>query len=431
MAEALGMVAGNKEGWLNGLADAVLAGQADTGIVFGVAFPVEREQDGLVRELSLDKGKVAAYGFYEDIANAERYEASLEQRMEAILADFRPDVVHCFGTEYGHTLAVTRACKEPNRVLIGIQGICELYARVYMADLPRKVQRSVTFRDLLKKDTLQLQQQKFIMRGKMEREALARAGNITGRTHWDRAYAKEVHPQAQYYTMNETLRSNFYGDGQSCLWQPDACEKNRIFISQGDYPIKGLHYMLLALPGILREYPGTKVYVAGNSIVKDATWKDRVKRSAYGRYLRSLIRKYHLEGHVEFLGMLNAREMKEQYLKAELFVCCSALENSPNSLGEAMILGMPCVSADVGGIPTLFSHGVDGILYEGCREASDEGSLTHVVKGLEQAVLAMWADSKQAIVYGRHARERALQTHDGGANYRRLLEIYEDIWKCL
>lgn len=75
------------------------------------------------------------------------------------------------------------------------------------------------------------------------------------------------------------------------------------------------------------------------------------------------------------MGKLTAGQMRDRYLASSLYVCCSALENSPNSLGEAMLLGMPCVSADVGGIPSMFTDGVDGILYRGFSEREPGGIL--------------------------------------------------------
>ena len=53
--------------------------------------------------------------------------------------------------------------------------------------------------------------------------------------------------------------------------------------------------------------------------------------------------------------------MKDRFLKSHMYLCPSAIENSPNSLGEAMLLGVPCVAADVGGISSIFENGKDGI----------------------------------------------------------------------
>ena len=46
---------------------------------------------------------------------------------------------------------------------------------------------------------------------------------------------------------------------------------------------------------------------------------------------------------------------------------CSPLsiENSPNSLAEVMILGLPTVSSYGGGIPDTVKHNEEGYLYQG------------------------------------------------------------------
>ena len=56
--------------------------------------------------------------------------------------------------------------------------------------------------------------------------------------------------------------------------------------------------------------------------------------------------------------------MKEAYLKSHVFACPSALENSPNSLGEAMLLGLPCVAARTGGIPDMAEDGTSAFVFE-------------------------------------------------------------------
>ena len=115
----------------------------------------------------------------------DRYQPELEEELRKITEDYDPDVIHCFGTEYPHTLAVCRAIRI-RRGSFGDPGICSLCAEAYFADLPERVTRKVTFRDLVKRDSLRSQQEKFVRRGVMEREAIGLAGNITGRTAWDR-----------------------------------------------------------------------------------------------------------------------------------------------------------------------------------------------------------------------------------------------------
>lgn len=61
--------------------------------------------------------------------------------------------------------------------------------------------------------------------------------------------------------------------------------------------------------------------------------------------------------------MLDEKQMVQQYLNANVFVLASAVENSPNSLNEAMITGTPCIVSYVGGIGNRMRMGEDGFLY--------------------------------------------------------------------
>lgn len=419
IAKSLGQKIVVKEGWLSGSIKQ-LQKDENQQIELAVCFPntdimqFARGDDSLFYK-GIAEG-ISYYIFREDTVNPERYDSAIEESLKAVLDDFCPDIVHIFGTEYPHTLAMARVFANPDRLLIGIQGVCTACADVYMADLPGAIQKRKTFRDVLKKDSLQEQQEKFYQRAENEKEALKLAGHVTGRTDFDKEYMRKLAPQAVYHFMNETLREDFYQE----KWNIDKIESYSIFVSQGNYPLKGLHFVLDILQEIVEEYEETMVYIAGDVITANQTLKDKIKISNYGKYLLEQIRKKKLEKHVKFTGPLNADKMCARYLKSHVFLCPSVLENSPNSVGEAMLLGVPVVAADVGGIPNMLTDGKDGILYSSFHP-----------KQMKEAILRIFGDDKLAMSFSSSAREHAAKTHDPVQNYKRLMEIYHEIYSSI
>ena len=118
--------------------------------------------------------------------------------------------------------------------------------------------------------------------------------------------------------------------------------------------------------------------------------------------------------------------MKEQYLRCSAYVCCSSLENSPNSLGEAMILGVPCVAAEVGGIPSLMTADRDGVMYKGFSE-EEPRSGEQIAGNLAKALLKLWGNRETMVGYCENARNHAKMTHDRHVNYEKLMEVYAAI----
>lgn len=408
IAKELGLEASNKEGWLTGLAEQLIRHREENGIELGVCFPMGKSGEPLQGVA----GGLPYFGFVEDMGKPECYDKRLEAQFAAVLEAYRPDVVHIFGTEFPHTLAMARSVQDKGRVLIGIQGICSKIADFYTADLPKSIVNRFLIRDILRWDNIALQQKKFVRRGRLETEALRIAGHITGRTAWDRAAVAELAPKAAYHFMNETLRPQFYGP----KWQLSECERYSIFLSQGNYPVKGLHYLLSALPDILKRFPESKVYVAGDEITRYTTLKEKIKIGSYGKYCLKLIKEAGLTEKVVFLGKSNSSEMCARYLKSHLYLSPSSIENSSNSVGEAMLLGMPVVSSAAGGVPSMLESEQEGLLYP-CGDKN----------ALAAAVCRMFADDDFAVSCGQNAARRAAITHNPNTNYRRLLEIYREI----
>ena len=271
--------------------------------------------------------------------------SNYEKKWIEINKDFCPDIVHIHGTESPHGCAFIRACGSAN-VVISIQGLLSAYEPYYYYGLSKlDIYKNLTLRDIIKGSILK-QQKKFRKSSKYEIEMLRNVAHIMGRTTWDRAKIWAINPEAKYYFCNETLRSEFY-DGS--VWVYENCLPHSIFVSQASYPIKGLHQILKALPLILRHYPDTMLRVAGPNLIETTSLSQQIKLTGYGKYLKRLVKKYNLTEHITFLGPLNADQMKDEYLRCNVFISPSSIENSPNSLGEAQILGVPCVSSYVGG----------------------------------------------------------------------------------
>jgi len=117
-----------------------------------------------------------------------------------------------------------------------------------------------------------------------------------------------------------------------------------------------------------------------------------------------------------FLGNLNERELIQAMLKAHIYVMPSHIENSPNSLCEAMILGMPCITTLAGGTTSLLKDKKEGLVIQDGDPWSLAGALLEILDYPEVASQ-----------YGENARITALARHDPEKIVKDLLAIYNSI----
>lgn len=341
------------------------------------------------------------------------YLPELEEFFCKELDTFQPDVIHVWGTEYGHSLAMAKAAQQigqTDRVVVNIQGLCTMIARHHNEGVPCAVQRGNSFRDFVRRDNLLQQQAKFVLRGELEQQTLKGVKHVIGRTYWDRACTQLINPEIIYHHCDETLREPFY-EG---TWRYGACKKHSIFAPGCSYPVKGFHYLIEAFVEVLKTYPDATLCLPGNGFPRD--WKGKLRSTSYQNYLASQIQKHGLQEKVRFMGTMGPEEMRLAYLSANVFVQPSTVENSPNTLGEAMLLGLPCVASNVGGVESLINHPEEGFLYP--------SSATYMLAHYIQKIFAM---EEQAEIMGAAAKLRASRTHSPEKNTRALLEIYRTI----
>lgn len=382
-------------GWIQGGADAL---KTCPGIDFVVA-----SIDPSVKELTVLIGDRVTYYLVPCPKGSLKYDKRQETYWREIKERVNPDVIHIHGTEYAHSLAFLNACG-PERVAVSLQGMKSAIWPYYNYGLgPCDLTLNLTPRDLIL-GTMRREQRQFRKSGKMELDVIMKTCNVIGRTSWDKARTWAVNPSARYYFCGETLRSVFYDE---CHWSYDNCSKHSIFLSQAGYALKGLHQVLKAMPLVLRYYPDAKIRVSGWDITA-APW---YRIHGYGKYIKRLIARYDLQSCVSFIGYLDAEEMKNEYLSSNVFICPSSIENSPNSLGEAQILGVPCIASYVGGVMDMMVGNEDN-LYR-----------FEEVEMLAQKICAVFERGGAQVDMSETARCR----HDPGKNSQDLIEIYQDI----
>lgn len=335
-----------------------------------------------------------------------------------VLAREAPRLVHIWGTEYAAAAQMQQAAAEARLpVLIGIQGVMAECARHLCDGVPRQYLGSCFVQRLIDRVVpgalLDKTQAQFDAMAAAEARMLSRARHVTGRTSFDRAFVECAAPQAVYYPCNETLRPAFYSGP---LWHPrEFGTAPVLFLSQGNYPLKNLHTVLQAMPALLQRWPGAVLRVAGwPPLDKGPLLRPVIDwMFPYQRYCKKLIESLDLEGHVQYTGPLDAAAMRQAYLDCDLFLLPSSCENSPNSLGEAMLLGVPCVGAYAGGIPEF----LPGPAYGTPLDAG----------GLANAAAAVLGAPDGGAALGEAGRQRALVTHDAARNADTLLHIYDTI----
>lgn len=388
-------------GWLLALANALIQ-TGDVDLTIASTSP-------LIKELTRVEGKRIHYFAIPFIGDSV-YKTEYEIMYRIIYNQVQPDVVHIHGTEFPHSLAALRACG-PERTVVSVQGLASVISRYYFAGLSNKeIRRNPSVHDFLRQNLFQ-QKREMEIRGRYEIMLLKEAKNVIGRTCWDRAHVWAVNPHLNYFHCDEVLRHEFYeGD----RWSYEKCVKHSLFLSQGNYPLKGIHKVIEALAIVKRNYPSVSVRIAGLDITcSKGGLKSKIKITTYGKIINKLIKDNNLEDNITFLGALNAEEMKKEYLLSNAFICPSSIENSPNSLCEAQILGVPVLASYAGGIPDLMK-GNEEHLYR-----FDEVEL------LAEKICALF-DCKDDIDT-RGLKATAIQRHNVSVITKTMLEIYHKV----
>jgi len=175
--------------------------------------------------------------------------------------------------------------------------------------------------------------------------------------------------------------------------------KNRIITTaSADVPLKGLKYLINALPKIISLYPDTELVVIGKAKNNGETMK--------------LIKKLNLLPHIHFKSNLKEEDIVDLYASAELAVIPSLYEGFGFGAGEAMSCGVPLIST--------LSGGLEDIVKGSCYEIEPGSSVQ-----IENAVIDLFDNEEEMKRVALLGRKRILEKFNWRQAAKGYLAIYE------
>lgn len=159
------------------------------------------------------------------------------------------------------------------------------------------------------------------------------------------------------------------------------------------------------LAGVCEQYPEATLTMVGPE--KDGSMEA----------CKSLAEELGLRDKVNFTGRLSKAEWIKQSSDYSIFINTTDFDNLPVSVIEAMALGFPVVSTNVGGIPYLVENGKNGLLVE-----------KRDTKAMVQAITALMAEKNRAADISRAARQKA-ETFDWQIIKQKWIELFNNIGK--
>lgn len=341
------------------------------------------------------KDKIIDLWKIKDVTRDEILWPYYEEKFRNIIEDFKPDVIHIFGSELYQNLAALVTDGIPT--ILHIQGILSECIFNLLPPSVSKWQYYMSGKGL-KGKYHNYQYLAYWHRSVHREKAILKAvPHVIGRTDWDRQTLAVLNPKAEYHYGGEILRDVFYEDKKRVL-------PSKVVISTTiSAPLYKGYDVILKVANILK-----------NEIGLDFEW------NVYGNVQPEFMEKHtglkHENLNANLKGVATAEQLRDALVNSTLYFHSSYIENSPNSVGEAQLIGVPVVASRVGGTDSMVEHGKTGFLYP----VTDPYMAAYYIKRLIEK-------QEENISMGKVAREVALVRHDKQAIVENLLKIYDEI----
>ena len=338
------------------------------------------------------------------------YTKKYEKIWKNINEDFKPDVVHLYGTEYAHGLSFLRANLEVKAV-VSVQGIISKIKDVLFDGLPKRFDlKYSTIKERIKLNGLYPRYLLYKKNSKLEKEILSRVNYASVVNKWDYSAVKAINPALKFFPIEYNLRESFYA---SKKWNIESANNYQIFTAPGSDSVKGLHILLKAIHLVKRNYKEIKVVVPGFQTVNGKM----LVNTGYKKYIYKLIKELDLEDNIVFKNRLTEQEMARNMLSSRIVVVPSQIEGTSLVLRESMYLGLPCIASFRGGMADFVEDRINGLLYD-----------FNEYEYLAQLIEELFSNDELAKSISKNAIDKAEKAHERNKNVKATLDMYREIY---
>lgn len=395
----------NGGGWISSLQELIISYSENTlALAYVTHTPMKKEiQDNTIYYPIYEAPKsswqkmIEYYGGYKKIDHT-KYLNQIEQ----IIQDFQPDIIHLFGLEnpMANILGNTRV-----PVVVHLQG---LLAPCDNAFFPVGFNKSsflfpISIREWLLRNGYIFAKNSIHIRGKRESSLFKKVEYAMGRTEWDYQVSQLLAPQSIYFHVNEVLREPFYRNAGKWIWKD---KKLTLISTISNTMYKGLDLILKTASILKRE-----TQIPFEWIVVGINRKDKITT-----FFESKLNIKSDEVNVTYKGVYDAESLCNELLQSHIYIHPSYIDNSPNSLCEAQLLGLPVIGTYVGGIPSLIKDKETGITIP----ANAPYELSYHIK-------ECYMNRDYCLQLGHNGFKSANERHDKNTIKLKLLKVYESI----
>lgn len=326
-----------------------------------------------------------------------------------VIEDCNPELIMVWGTECSNGFAVLEAAQNIP-VMFYIQGVIGRNHLYPIGELKvRDLWRVVSPLTVLKFQHLRNNEKKQRKNIPIEKIMIKKSAGLIMDNDWEKSYYRIKCGVNNIYHWPLPIKKCFFSGKHNIK----ECDRHTVFSIDGRYPGKGLHQLIKAIAIVKEKYPDVKLVIPGNMSCRKP---NIIFESPYYTYLKQLIKKNQLENNVVFSGQISSDGIRQHLLSCNVFVMPSCYESQSAALREAMYLGVPSISSNVGPIDEYTTYDQDVLTY---RYGEIDALADHILRIFESDELAAKLGNHAYVNIRHHFPQDTLADE--------LIKIYEDI----